>query len=69
MDLAFPKTGAVVRWRGQIYRVVQDEPWVADDPFVKEHADLFDVRPHKVHSSTGLVEQATAAPGEKRKRG
>lgn len=46
--------------------------WDAADPFVKAHPELFDVEPTKVNRSTPArnqrVEQATAAPGEKRNR-
>ena len=46
------------------------EAWLADDPFVKQRPDLFVKEPpveylgRTVHPS--VVEQATAAPGERR---
>jgi len=50
--------------------VHEGEAWDADDPLVKANQALFSDEPVVVHSSTGKrqVEQATAAPGEKRKR-
>ena len=40
-----------------------DQVWDADDPMVKKRPDLFRADPQTPH---GTVEQATAAPGEKR---
>lgn len=67
MGLAFPKQPATVRFNGRLYNVPAGEPWDADDPLVRAHPDLFDTEPAKVHRTTaGPVEQATAAPGERR---
>lgn len=41
--------------------------WDATDPFVKAHPELFSDRPPTVRTVEGPVEQATAAPGEKRR--
>lgn len=50
--------------------VVVGSLWDATDPLVKDRPDLFSVEPTRgVRSSrteSGFVEQATAAPGEKR---
>ena len=48
---------------GAKVRVVKDDPWRADDPFVSERPDLFGDEPDDV---VGTVEQATATPGERR---
>lgn len=52
------------------FYVEEGDAWDADDPIVKAHPELFSDTPVTVHSSFGkrTVEQATAAPGEKRKR-
>lgn len=49
-------------------RVTAGEVWDADDPIVRRHPNAFRARPLDVHvrRSTPPVEQATAAPGEKR---
>lgn len=49
--------------------VVAGEPWDASDPLVKERPDLFTDTPGAVRTTrtdSGQVEQATAAPGERR---
>lgn len=55
---------------GSIQQLNIGEVWDADDPLVKARPELFDLSPTRVKSSSGygFVEQATAAPGEKRKR-
>lgn len=52
---------------GSTIRVREGEAWAADDPFVALHPDLFAEQPDRVRR-TAPVEQATAAPGEKRRR-
>jgi hypothetical protein len=52
-------------------RLKAGEPWWADDPFVLAHPEMFaplpDVRVIRGQKMTGsTVEQATAAPGERR---
>lgn len=54
---------------GGVHRLNKGEPWDADDPVVLAHPELFSDSPLRVRTSTrGFVdvEQATAAPGEKR---
>ena len=55
---------------GTIVRLVANEPWHADDPFVVARPELFtDTPPHlkgTVPVRRRPVEQATAAPGERR---
>ncbi len=49
--------------------LTEDEPWVADDPFVKAHPELFRAspsNPKRTVPERPAVEQATAAPGERR---
>ena len=52
-------------------RVVKNEPWWADDPFVLAHPEMFGPLPDErairgQRPTDALVEQATAAPGERR---
>lgn len=49
--------------------VRQNDPWYADDPFVKAHPDLFSETPVAVTRFNGndsVIEAATSRPGEKR---
>lgn len=50
--------------RVQLHR---GEAWDASDPFVKANQHLFADQPPVVRTVDGPVEQATAAPGEKRR--
>lgn len=55
---------------GMIYTLVRGEPWDADDPLVKHRPSFFSKTPVQARTSVNRgfveVEQATAAPGEKR---
>lgn len=53
--------GAVILRKGEV--------WAADDPFVRQHRDLFTDEPPRVRRTVAPVEQATAEPGERRRRG
>ena len=69
--IKFARTTASVGHDGHLVRIVEDDAWLADDPFVKAHPDLFADTPRNLFTLNGRVEQATAAPGERRasKRG
>lgn len=54
---------------GGTIRIREGDVWAADDPLVKSRPDLFSSKPVSVHRTVPVVEQATAAPGEKRRRG
>lgn len=59
---------------GLIVRIVEGEPWAAQDPFVKARPDLFGAQPERIRRTVPfqpVIEQASKAPGEKRatKRG
>lgn len=59
-----PKQSVFFGWRGREVALHPDEIYPDDDPLVRDNPQLFeDV---KLKSSTPVVEQATAAPGEKR---
>lgn len=65
----YAKTTCSVKWGKRVVRVVGGDVWHAGDPFVKAHPDLFNREPTVVRGERpkeGPVEQATAAPGEKR---
>tara|TARA_R110000868_G_scaffold380056_1_gene646042 strand:+ start:790 stop:1005 length:216 start_codon:yes stop_codon:yes gene_type:complete len=68
----FCSSSALVGWQGQTLHLRAGSVWRADDPFVKAHPDMFSDAPDVLESSSGVtyrpVEQATAAPGEKRAR-
>lgn len=67
-------TTNVVTEHGVPVPLVKGEPWDANDPTVKRHPGLFTKEPVWVKTEKGwmrsadVVEQATAAPGEKRRR-
>jgi hypothetical protein len=49
--------------------ITAGELWRADDPVVRRHQASFrPIGPEDVRSSVPVIEQATAAPGEKRTR-
>lgn len=50
------------------HRVARGDLYDAADPLVVKRPNLFAPVTQVVHSSAGIVEQATAAPGEKRTR-
>lgn len=64
-----------IRWKGSVVRLTEGEVWDALDPFVKENIGFFLPSPPLVRTSgrkpvradARPVEQATRAPGEKRK--
>ncbi len=70
MRIVYAKsTTSVTTEHGVIHRLERGAAWDASDPVVVGHPDMFSVSPLLVMTSDrGLVEQATAAPGEKRKR-
>jgi hypothetical protein len=69
--IKFARTTASVGYNGRLIRVVEDDAWLADDAFVRTHPELFGDSPRNLFTADGRVEQATAAPGERRtsKRG
>lgn len=73
--LKFAATTTSVRFGDAVVRLAQDDPWHADDPFVRARPDLFTDAPSRVFGVKGAraaaapVEQATARPGEQRRVG
>jgi hypothetical protein len=63
--LKFAATTATVRWNDRLYRIAEGDPWYSDDPFVRARPELFTDAPQRVFGDRP-VEQATAAPGERR---
>lgn len=71
MALKFVKQSASTLIDGKLVRLVKDDPWRDDDPIVVAAPEFFVDEPSKVQTSVARVslspvEQATAAPGEKR---
>lgn len=64
----YANTDCVVRYGGGRVHLRKGEAWLASDPFVKARPEFFAKAPTVVKQSSakGLVEQATAAPGERR---
>lgn len=70
--IVYAAAQCVVRYNNLTVRLEPGHPWAADDPFVKARPDLFSDEPTAINrTSPPPVEQATAAPGERRttKRG
>lgn len=54
-------------WVSDNVVIHEDEAWPADHPIVREFPDAFtDVVPESIRRGQAPVEQATAAPGERR---
>lgn len=60
-------------WAGPTVQLIEGEAWDADDPIVQSHPDWFSPEPAVVRGTVPrkaaeapVVEQATAAPGERR---
>jgi hypothetical protein len=73
MRIVYAKsTTSVTTGIGLIHRLTRGDAWDADDPVVEAHPDMFSETPTFVNTSARgwveFVEQATAAPGEKRRR-
>jgi hypothetical protein len=65
----YPNCICVVRHEGHRIRLRPDQRWNASDPFVKTRPELFSSEGAATAHSAGYeppVEQATAAPGERR---
>lgn len=67
MSLVFAAASAVFMHDGQLIRLNMDEAWLADDPVVRAHPDMFKDRPTHIRGTIDIIEQATAAPGERRR--
>jgi hypothetical protein len=68
----FAQTSAAIRWGTSALHIHTGDVWPASDPFVLAHPDFFATTPPQgaLRYTTPPeveVEQATAAPGEKRK--
>ena len=63
-------TTSITNAHGVAFYLNQGEAWDADDPLVQLHPNFFTEIPVFAKTSRGpvRVEQATAAPGERRKR-
>lgn len=73
MALKFVKQSVSTMVDGRRIRLTKDDPWRSDDPVVVAVPHFFVDEPSKVRTSAArvaapVVEQATAAPGEKRTR-
>lgn len=64
----FANSTASVAWGGGVVRLHLGDPWPADDPFVKARPEFFASDPPSatVRRTSAPIEQATAAPGERR---
>lgn len=56
-----------VSFAGQRWHIQRGTAWAADDPLVKAHPGIFAADDRVVYRSADRVEQATKAPGEKRR--
>jgi hypothetical protein len=66
-QIVFVKASVAVGWNGGVVHLRQGDAWDASDRFVEHHRSLFsDDAAVYLHRTEPVVEQATAAPGEKR---
>lgn len=65
-NIVVAKQTAHISHAGQRWRIIRGQAWDPSDPLVKAFPDLFAADGRVVHRSVPAVEQATAAPGEKR---
>lgn len=66
-NIVFSRVTGTAIWNGSRVRLAQDDPWNADDPFVKAHPEHFADRPLRIFGHAGAdVEDTSARPGEKR---
>lgn len=68
----FPVASVAVGYAGGVIHLSTRDVWAADDPFVQARPELFSDTPavtvvRRTAAAPVVVEQATAAPGEKRK--
>lgn len=56
----------IIAHEGATIRIYKDQAWDSTDPFVKANPDLFASEPTELRRT--VVEEATAVPGEKRRR-
>lgn len=69
--IVYAKQSCITHLPGGVpVRLREGDLWDADDPVVKTHPNLFSDEPTRINRTTRtpVVEQATAAPGEKRRR-
>ena len=64
MNIVAAKTSFSGKVNGRDFDVQEGDLFAADDPIVHKWAELF--KPARIRVSQATVEQATAAPGEKR---
>jgi hypothetical protein len=66
----FCTVATTLGWKGQSVDLHPSQVWDANDPLVRAHPEYFSDVPAVLQQSTGVVrrgvEQASAAPGEKR---
>ena len=66
-EIVFAAADCVTGSSANRVRLRKDEAWFASDPFVVANPHLFNLRPAHVRGAPAAdVEQATAAPGERR---
>lgn len=65
-DHVFAASTCAIRHGGATIRLRIGDAWPASDPVVQANPGLFSEQPTAVKRSVPAVEQATAAPGEKR---
>lgn len=72
MELVYAKSTALVGLEGRPFQIEKGEAYTKDHPVVKAHPSHFADLPPTVYTADGVidtgVEQATAAPGEKRRK-
>lgn len=66
MNVVIATTSAVVTLNGERHAVTAGRAYLATDRVVRQYPDLFTTDERAAATTEPVVEQATAAPGEKR---
>lgn len=68
MHYVYCLSTCAVRYDNRVLHLTKGVPWRSDDPFVRDHPELFSRKPPITGATVDPpVEQATAAPGERRR--
>jgi hypothetical protein len=68
MEYVFSQAACSFDHDGLTINLQPDQVWDANDPVVRAHPELFAADPVRVRRTVSPVEEATAAPGQKRAR-
>ncbi len=53
MEYRFVRATTSIEWEGYVFHLIGHQAWLADDPLVCAHPELFSAKPLSVSSSVG----------------